>query len=341
MMLDNNWYGHRTILSDFCNLDNKPSFSIIQHGWSAYYNAGYFGGKKKFRPPNICWSDIVKDKCKERGIKNIHSIGSPFLYLCKMLETSKDNLENQTATGAIYFPAHNTVQIKDSKTKHEKIINEIEKNCKAPFTVCFYYADLTDENTRIYKERNWRITCCGNRGDDKMLYKIYLELSKHEKIIVSEIGSLTFYAMYLKKKVKLLKSVNNELLMTRSSKIEESDDNIQNESLKNVDKRGYLERYDKCLRIGDEYEAKFINTFPSVVSDFLDEKSGFEIAKKELGFDSLKSVEELKKILGWSSYVKIFLSKIFSKYFDLRYKPQVRSGESEVPRHKIKLGESD
>ena len=40
MMLDNNWYGHRYILSEFCELKDRHSFSSIQHGWSPEYNAG-------------------------------------------------------------------------------------------------------------------------------------------------------------------------------------------------------------------------------------------------------------------------------------------------------------
>jgi hypothetical protein len=48
------------------------------------------------------------------------------------------------------------------------------------------------------------------------------------------------------------------------------------------------------------------------------EEVGYEIAKKELGHNSLKSPEELKKILGWSSYLKIFLLKVFDVYFNLR-----------------------
>ena len=196
----------------------------------------------------------------------------------------------------------------------KKIINKEKNKTKIPPKTEAIIQDV--EQSILIKEKNYPNKekplllndGISNLTDTKIKsfnYKIKIK-PEIKNLMIAELY------LYLKKKVKLLKSVNNELLMTRSSKIEESDDNIQNESLKNVDKRGYLERYDKCLRIGDEYEAKFINTFPSVVSDFLDEKSGFEIAKKELGFDSLKSVEELKKILGWSSYVKIFLSKIFT-----------------------------
>ena len=327
MMLDNNWYGHRRILADFCNINDKPSFSIIQHGWSAAYNDGLFGSKKKISPPNICWSDIVKNKCQERGVKNIHSIGSPFLYLCKNLKTSKDDLDNQSEKGTIYFPCHNTTTIKDVGTKHEKIIDEIEKVSKGPFTVCFYYADLTDENVKLYKNRNWRIVCCGNRNDSHMLHKIYIELSKHEKVIVSEISSITFYAMYLKKKIKLLKNVGNIILSERglnsmSTAMQKEYYNKLNQTTKDYYKTG--------MNLHNRQEESLINTYPSLVNDFLDGENGFNIAKKELGFESLKSSAELKHLLGWSSYTKIFLSKLFSKYFDLKYGSKIRSGESEL-----------
>ena len=47
MMQDNNWYGHRSILAEFC-IDDRPSFSSIHHGWSIIYNNGDFGKKILF-----------------------------------------------------------------------------------------------------------------------------------------------------------------------------------------------------------------------------------------------------------------------------------------------------
>ena len=322
MMLDNNWYGHRSILASFCKTKDKSSFSIIQHGWSAYYNDGNFGYKKKLSPPSICWSDTIKEKCIEKGVKNIHSIGAPFLYLSKILKTSKNDLDNQNEKGTIYFPSHNTTSIIDTKTEHEKIRDEIEKISEAPFAVCFYYADLTEQNIKIYRDNNWRIVCCGNRSDVKMLYKVYLELSKHKKVIVSEISSIIFYAMYLKKKIKLLKKVGEKFISVRSAEMQK---NFHTGTTKK-----YRDDYNKGTTLSEKYENNLTNNFPSIINGFLDEEVGYEIAKKELGHNSLKSPEELKKILGWSSYLKIFLSKIFSIYFNLKHGSKIRSGENEI-----------
>ena len=33
MYSDNNWYGHRFILSEYCGVKDSPCFAIIQHGW--------------------------------------------------------------------------------------------------------------------------------------------------------------------------------------------------------------------------------------------------------------------------------------------------------------------
>ena len=92
----------------------------------------------------------------------------------------------------------------------------------------------------------------------------------------------------------------------------------------------YRDDYNKGAALSEKYENNLTNNFPSLIKGFLDEKVGYEIAKKELGHNSLKSPEELKEILGWSSYLKIFLSKIFDIYFNLKYGSKIRSGENEI-----------
>lgn len=310
MMQDNNWYGHRSILAEFCDIDDRPSFSSIQHGWSIIYNNGDFGKKNSFFP-YLCWSKIVEENSKKKGFHNIYSIGSPFLYLCSILDKRESN--NKKSQGTILFPPHNTPTIKDSETNHKKLIENIEKSCEPPFTACLYYSDFIDKNISIYKKKNWRVVTCGPRGDNKMLFKLYNELSSHNSVVVCEITTVMFYAMYLKKKVKFINKIDDQIISERSS------DKI---------KENYLE-YQEELNDYLDFESKFIKQYPQIISDFLEADIGFEISKLQLGYDSMLNKNKLKKVLGWSSVLKKILSFFIFNYFNIKYGSKVRSGEIE------------
>ena len=48
-----------------------------------------------------------------------------------------------------------------------------------------------------------------------MLFKQYIEITKHEKVISTEICTPIFYAMYLKKKTKVLEESRGEIVFDR------------------------------------------------------------------------------------------------------------------------------
>ena len=82
MFEDNNWYGHRFILLKYLGLKDRNIYAQIQHGWYGKIFEG-FGKKKIFFPPTLVWSRKYKNK---NSYKNTIQIGSPFLYLHKMME---------------------------------------------------------------------------------------------------------------------------------------------------------------------------------------------------------------------------------------------------------------
>ena len=114
MYIDNNWYGNRFVLSKYCKTNDKPTIASIQHGLffpeSLPKNKNL---KKTFNTPWLVWNKNLEKHLKKLGIKNVISIGSPFIYA------------NEIYKSVIYFlknPKLMDLQVK----KFSKILNGIK-----------------------------------------------------------------------------------------------------------------------------------------------------------------------------------------------------------------------
>ena len=68
MYQDNNWYAHRKVFLDYCNIDyDYSALAAIQHGWMNVGQRGHLG-KRSFASliPYLCWSKNVEHNIKER-----------------------------------------------------------------------------------------------------------------------------------------------------------------------------------------------------------------------------------------------------------------------------------
>ena len=59
--------------------------------------------------------------------------------------------------------------------------------------------------------------------------------------------------------------------------------------------------------------------YPKIFSGKLNINLSVNIAKETMGYSYLKSREELLNILGWNSDIKIFLSKLLKKVYNIKY----------------------
>ena len=151
MYQDNNWYGHRTILLDYCNIKKSyNSLSSIQHGWHNLASRKTLGGRKlKKFIPFLCWSKEVKKMMNLKNSKNTHIIGAPFIYLHELKKNKK-----YTSEGTLVFPSHSTPEI-DVELDHKKLIEIVESQEKGPYTVCLYYTDYKKKKILIFiKKKN-------------------------------------------------------------------------------------------------------------------------------------------------------------------------------------------
>ena len=64
MFVDNNWYGHRSILAKFCKIKDRNAFASIQHGMIGKLRKKQekYLGIRKFSNyiPYLCWNINIK-----------------------------------------------------------------------------------------------------------------------------------------------------------------------------------------------------------------------------------------------------------------------------------------
>jgi hypothetical protein len=301
MFPDNNWYGHRKILLKYLDIKDQNLFASLQHGWQSQFSETNYVRRKY---PTLFWSkhnikpyEFPMLALASKKDNNEYSIGSPFLYLCEILKIRNNKKKNTPPPkGTLIFPAHSSQDLKQ-ETDHNLLIKKIEEKFDGPYTVCFYYYDLNLKDIAIYKKKKWRVVFFSRGGADKYsLYRQYIEMNKHSTVVCGEFCSALFYSMYLKKKTKIL-----------------FDSNLRFTSYFESEKK-FVELYKK--------------NYPQLFDDFLPAEEGYELGKKELGFECIKDREELKNILGCNSFMKNLFSKIFSFIYDLKYGSGIRKGEN-------------
>ena len=166
MFPDNNWYGHRYILLKYLGIKDKEIFGSLQHGWISQYLKKKNYINKIY--PIFCWSKKNKQFYNNDYKSNVISIGSPFLYLCKMMK-KRYKLIKSEPKGTLVFPTHSSQDL-EHLTDHELLIKNVQKDFKGPYTVCFYYYDLNKKDVDLYKKKSWNVLVVLEVKQKNLLY---------------------------------------------------------------------------------------------------------------------------------------------------------------------------
>lgn len=326
MHSDNNWYGHRFILLKYLEIrENLSIFGSLQHGihFEKFFEIESNNKSRTLNfTPRLCWNKITEKITKKNGDKNIISIGAPFLYLIKILDSQVFSKQNSKCSGTLLFLTHSDADHKTESSNAKevrRIVNKIEKENQGPFTACFFYTDLNNKNLlSFFKKRRWNIVCSGNKDDDLMLFKVYNLIISHEKCIFTDFMSPLFYSMFLKKKTQFIQESIRPLSADMDQKL--------------------LDDFNKVRKAKHYY---FINhykkKFPSLFKNHINIEQGYNHSKRYLGYDCLKTKRELKIILGWDSFFKKKLAKLIAFLIDLKYGKNIRIGKPSLKKNLVKL----
>ena len=160
-----------------------------------------------------------------------------------------------------------------------------------------YYSDYNNKNiVNIFKKKGIRVITIVTREKNKSLENLYHEIYNNDYIVVCDVSSVLFYAMFLKKKVRVLLKNNIETYFTKKIATE-------------------------------KFIFYFKKKYPELFKEGLDPKKGYRVACDHLGYRYLRSKAELKNLLGWDSVLKNFLAKILAFYYDIKYGKRFRFGK--------------
>ena len=188
--------------------------------------------------------------------------------------------------GTLVFPSKSTHN-KDRNVNHEELIKLTEKAFEGPYSICIYYLDLK-KDWSIFKRKGWKIYTCGNKHSNKFLYKFYNYVSAHKNIVCTSINTAAFYAMYMKKEFKFILNNPNDRKNKKIVFQNKEDNYLQQATIK------YYE-----------------NKYPGFTKNKLSKLERYELSKNELGFESIKSPEEIYSLIGWNNFFK----KVCINYF--------------------------
>ena len=282
MYIDNSWYGARYIFSKYCKTRDKAVYASIQHG-HVLVNEKNLGKKKISSTPWLVWNKKIESKCLKNGFKNIIAIGSAFIYLEKIYK-----FKNIKPKGTLIFPLLSQPELKN-KIDYDKILKDLKKNFPSPYTISVSVRDINFLIKKYKKLKNVKFITWGSRGSKNYLKKLYLNIKYHQKILCIYPGSALIYALYLQRKVYLSKK-----LYLQSN-------------------RKHINQVKKSLNLN-------MNDFKNYGINLrnLNINKNIKLSKEILGVNHIKTPEELKKLLGWNSYPKIYLAKFLSILINLK-----------------------
>jgi hypothetical protein len=289
MYPDNRWYGHRFILSRYAKTEDKPTICSIQHGFLKNISNKNFGKILSPYSKYLIWNEDVARICRKNKNYKFEIIGSPFLYLCKLLEKKK-YLKRKNSY--FVFLPHAAENI-PSSFSHILFIKYIKKKFSGNITACFFYSDITNKISELYKKNEIKIFSCGQRNNKNYLDLLYKQIMSNENIVITELSSALFYSLFLNKKTYFIEKFAS-VKVTQNIKL-----------LKIYKKKNYF----------------LFEGLPK--NKIVNSKLGKKLADYELGLKYIKNPYELKNILWKKSLIQKVLIFIFTVLLYLKWRSKL------------------
>jgi hypothetical protein len=298
MYADNDWYGHKQVLADYCGLARpRPIFGAMRHGWEIL-PPEHVGERYLTFAPVFFWSERHLEIVRQRGVRNVHCVGAPFAYLARSM--FPDSVI-PAGSGTIAFPIHTGEKV-SYQFDVDGFIDEVERSSPPPYSVSVFYQDASNPTYQRFVTRGWRTVSFGGRGNPRFLHQLASEMVRHSHVVSNELQTALIYGSYLRKSIRVIGDRPRVI------------DAVSQEIVPDLDSRG------RELRLAAR------QLWPAVFEDGLNGSKAFAIGSVELGHSSLIDPLALMDRLGWSSPLHQSLARTYSLFNRARVGRGARSG---------------
>ena len=273
MFRDINWYGQLDILCRYLKIKTQIPFASIQHGYISKKELNQSEARNLKFVPFLVWNDKIKSSLNLKKDFNVRIIGAPFIYIDKILKKY-----DFKAKGSLVMLIHSENTL-EQKLVSKTILKKIRNNYPGPHTISLFYDDYNKTKIKYYKENGFKVVTFGPRSNKNHLINLFKSIKLNEYFITDYVGSSFFYALFLKKKTKLIKNKYKFNVSTKEQR-------FYKKFLKNLD-----EERNTILRKYSRFK-------------FIPIKDGYKLACTELGFKYFKTRSELINHLGLNSLLK-------------------------------------
>lgn len=271
---ENQDYGNAAILAEYCGVSIDCRFQgRLQHGWAPYSPSESYYLNDYSR--TFVWSKKSRNAANNLGWRNFYDIGAPWLYLQALLERdgwspwSSPRHESSQHKELWVYGNHSDLGQGDIQPQLRDFILRAKENLN-PKTVLLQYRDydtLRSHDPKILLGID--VLTLGQRTNSvsaqSHLFRLYDLLREHKKLVIDWPSTLLLYAITMGCEIEFIKNDNLTKAIQLANEVNDF-----------------------------ELEAILSTTFHSSGSL---ETYGME----KLGKNSLRSPNELAKLIGWYS----------------------------------------
>ena len=138
--------------SEYCKTKDKNAFAGIQHGLMTRNTEKLMCQSFLFSfIPFLCWNKRTEKILKSKGVSNVQTVGSSFVYLHEL----KKNKFKCKKRGTLVFPMKTGVENCkkcNRETNFDVLIKEVESKFNGPYTISIFYLDLKKDLTLFKKK---------------------------------------------------------------------------------------------------------------------------------------------------------------------------------------------
>lgn len=197
-------YGNRQAVVNATGKDYRPK-CMIEHG--LYFGRNVLEDECVYPEIDTIYTyspyrkEVLYEYFGKNFTKRIEPIG-PYLIHAKhhMSESARKRLKKKWGRTLLIFPSHSSPE-GDTSFDYNAWLSEIELRAKDYNTVvvCLYWLDIYNGNYLHYKEKGYKLACCGGRFDQQFLSRQKDLISLADMTISNDLGTHVGYCIAMGK----------------------------------------------------------------------------------------------------------------------------------------------